>query len=173
VPARDVFVRLNESLLGYRPGEAILHRALRVASGIFIATAVALSPCVPLILWRRSDAWETLPTWLTLIPIIAVIIAFLALVFTFLEDGMRRAMYEPARRRTGLAFVIGVMSYVVVPASAFVLYFTLSQNLAASAFEAAHVAVLALMAPPILYVASGKIHEEVRYQDEWASLELG
>jgi hypothetical protein len=170
VPRLDAVVRFND-LLAYRVGEAVLRRALRL--GGVLGALMGLEFSLVAIVACLRTSLDTLPIWLQLIPLMAGSMGLLAFVFTLLEEAMRRAVRSPGRRSTGWAALIGAVSFLVIPGTAFVVYLAITRDPLSSAVEVGKGAATALFAPLALYLATGQIAEEIGYEEEWASLDIG
>jgi hypothetical protein len=166
VPARDLYARFNEKWWTYHVGETALRRAVRIGVAMFALFWIELSGLFPLSTWLKGLPSQPLLMFVTAM-IVAVSIAVLTFVFILLEHAMRQAVCSSTHRSAKFAVLVGAAGFATVPVTAFVLQLALTGD---PVFG--RIAGVSLFAPLVLYVAAGPIAKEIRYQEEWASLDV-
>ena len=108
---------------------------------------------------------------------ILVVVAIASAAFSFalivLVDRMSRAVYGKASERSLCrAVLIGLASLVVLPMLTFLIYWSLPLD---GSTRFSYLKLSCLLAPvvPVLLLLLGRQQaEEIRYEDEWASLHI-
>jgi hypothetical protein len=168
VPASDAPACFVESLVGFPMQGPVLRRALRYASlvGIFCACLLAAFILV-------DGQWSE---WVTLarLPSILAPVWMASLIFfaTFLEHGMRQALFGPGGRRWPRALVIGVLSWLLVPSLVLAWSIAVSGVFVASLLDTLPLFLTSLLAPIALVIVVAACISEIRYLEEWASLPI-
>jgi hypothetical protein len=171
VPRWDRFGAILE-WMELQPGESLLHFAgkqfLTMFAGYAVLTAVVGLPLLT-IRGRLAELFVTLY-------IVSIVMIFSAVVTVFvlvLPHRIGRSLYgRDSERSRFKATWYGLASLAFPPAMAFGYYWTLTGDLAASLTSLSFACVFAPAFPVLLIMMSRKMTEEMRYKEEWASLEI-
>ena len=164
----DCFIRLGEAGQ-FWPGEPLLRFAGRTTVFTLVALVVVMLIVLPAILIRGRQNELVLQGY-TLVVIGILTIPFM-LAFAVLTDGMYRALYRVGRSWR-LAMAYGLVSLPVFPVMAFLWYWLLTFDLAMSLTHFGFACCFAPLAPVLFAIMARKTAEQMRYYEEWASLEL-
>jgi hypothetical protein len=166
VPTTDYLAWVVEQLEG-RPGESPVRPAARQA---LLAGALGLLCLLAAMLVKGpiSD-WPT-----PAVPPAAVFgIAIFTFGFTLLRHGMEEALYGPAGRSWLRAALVAAASAFLVPGLTFGLCLTFSGDVWSSALAALPLLPLAVVLTPLaLVIVAPVAAAEIRYRQEWASLQI-
>ena len=153
-------------------GESLLHFAGKIVLLTFLLHATVILVLLPLlsIAGRVSEIAMALHVFL----VIGIASAAFVFVLGILANRIPRVAYgragERSMRKTGL---YSLASLAVLPLLTFVIYWSLPLDGSAKVF---HLQLSCFLAPtmPVLFLLLARKHaEEFRYEDEWASLEIG
>jgi hypothetical protein len=170
-PAWSRFAFLLEKLRLER-GESLLHFAGKIVLLTFLLHATVILVLLPLlsITGRVSEIAMALHVFL----VIGIASAAFVFVLGILADRIPRVAYgrasERSMRKTGL---YSLASLPVLPLFTFVIYWSLPLDGSARLF---HLQLSCFLSPtmPVLFLLLARQHAEgFRYEDEWASLEIG
>lgn len=172
VPRAERVVGYIEELLRFRPGESTARRATRLGFLMF-----ATSAPVPLILMPAALTIRGKPidpaTVAGFFACYAAPLALLAFVFTFLMHAMRKALARSPKQRWPFTLGVLLLSYLPVPCIGFVMNLAFTGDPVKSIHDIGLLLMLSMLAPACLFVAARETGEKMRYQEEWAQLELG
>jgi len=191
VRAGDVMARFVDRLWLDSLHKPVLPRATRNAKVAALLSLLAFcmpvllsllafaTPVPPFVVERRWSLASSLMVVFVAIGWFTLLLSALTFVVTVVENGWRKAVFGASTRRLGLAVLIGVARYLVIPATAF-LAFCLLEETWESAFTGgvsdtgwvAAAAGFALLAPWVLYRVAVRQAEELRYRDEWWALDV-
>jgi hypothetical protein len=191
VPAGDAMARFVDRLWLdslRRPVLSLAKRNAKVAALLTLlafSTPVLLSllafatPVPPFVRERQRPLAQSLIEVFVAIGWFTLLLSALTFVVTVVENGLRQAAFGASTRCLGLAVLIGVARYLVIPATAF-LAFCLLEETWESAFTGgvsdtgwvAAAAGFALLAPWVLYRVAVRQAEELRYREEWGALDV-
>jgi len=167
----DRLARLSQSAELRKPHESLLHFAGRITMLGFMFSAPPLLILLPIlhICGRQNE----LPIGVRTLLSIGILNIPLTLGFILLTDGMYRALYrEPSRRSWRQAAVYGLLSLTFFPAIAFLWCWSLTGNLAMSCAQLRLACCFAPLAPVLFALMARQAAEQLRYHEEWASLEV-
>ncbi len=192
VPAGDVMARFVDRLWLDSLPRPVLLRAIRNAKVTALLSLSAFSLAVllsllafsmvvpPFLAARRMPPFaQSLLAVFIMTGSFTLILSALTFVFTVLENGLRQAVFGASTRRLGLAILIGLASYLVIPGTAFLACWLLDGPSSAITGDdvndlgvVASAAVCALLAPRVLYRVAVRSAEELRYREEWGTLDV-
>jgi len=194
VPTGDVMARFVDRLWLDSLHKPVLPRAKRNAKVVALLSLLAFSMAVLLSLLAFSMVVppflarrRPLPFAQSLLAVFIItgsftlLLSALTFVFTVLENRLRKAVFGASTRRLGLAILIGLASYLVIPGTAFLAcWFDLQDSYAVSIiigdvndlYVFALAAGCALLAPLVLYRLAVRSAEELRYREEWGALDV-
>ena len=171
VPRWDWLVRLGE-VGPSSPGESWLSVTGKITI-LTLATFAAVAPIVLPAMFLGGRQRECVAALYVFLVIGALSIPF-TLAFVLLTDGMYRALYrKPSDRSWRLATIYGLASLFIFPVFAFVWYWSLTGDLAMSCTRLLMAWCFAPLAPVLFAVMARQTAEQMRYYEEWASLEIG
>jgi O-antigen/teichoic acid export membrane protein len=155
-----------------QPGESLLHFAgkqfLAMFVGYVVLTAVVGLPSL-MIRGRLTEL-------LLVLYIVSVVMLFttpVTVFVLFLPHRIGRFLYARDSERSRFKAVwYSLASLAFPPAMAFGTYWTLTGDLTASLICLSSACVFAPAFPVLLIMMSRKMTEEMRYKEEWASLEI-
>jgi hypothetical protein len=172
VPASDAAAHAVESFVVVATQEPVLHRAWRyaVAVGVFCTCLLAAYILVFGLVTGSWGEWVTLarlPSILT-----PVWMATLIFVATFLEHGMRQALFGPGGRSWLRAIVIGLLAWLLVPGLVLAWEIAVSGVFLASLLDTLPLFLTGALAPIALVGIVAALIPEIRYINEWANLPI-
>ncbi len=170
VPSRERPHYYLERFAGYGRRESVIRRALRFAALIGAACMIALMFLIPMVSNGDWQQWSTLAR----LPSILAPVFMAALVFfgTILTHAMRRALYGPGGRNWPLVIAVAAAAWLLVPGFTMAWSGALSGSFVA-AFEDSWVLLLTgALAPLALLIFVPMAESEIRYEIEWAKLDL-
>jgi hypothetical protein len=172
VPASDALAHAMESFVGFTMQEPVLRRALRyaVVVGLLCACCLAASILVSGLVIGSWSEWVTLARLPSLLA--PVWMATLIFVVTFLEHGMRQALFGSGGRSWPRAIVIGLLTWLLVPGLVLAWLIALGGAFRASLLETLPLFLTGALAPIALVVLVTVFISEIRYIDEWANLPI-
>jgi hypothetical protein len=172
VPASDALAYSMESFVGFTMQEPVLRRALRyaVVVGVFCACSLAVFILVSGLVIGSWSEWVTLARLPSILA--PVWMATLIFVATFLEHGMRQALFGPGGRRWPRAIVIGFLTWLLVPGLVLAWSIALSGQFLASLLDTLPLFLTGALAPIALVITVTALISEIRYINEWANLPL-
>jgi len=160
VPSGDRLMRGVEALVGHRPGESALCRAARHALVMFAIIGALFLPVM--IVQERWSEWP--------FPVGAALLVF---GFTLASNGMRQAIYRPSGRSWPRILVAGTASGLLIPAVTFGVCYTITGNAWLSLTDVVPLLLPAVALTPFLvWSVATMAAGEIRYRQEWASLQL-
>jgi hypothetical protein len=172
VPASDAPAHAVASFVGVAMQEPVWRRAWRyaVAVGAFCTCLLAaFILAIGLVIGSWSE-WVTLARLPSLLA--PVWMATLIFVATFLEHGMRRALFGPGGRSWPRAIVIGLLAWLLVPGLVLAWSIAVSGVFLASLLDTLPLFLTGALAPIALVLLVTVSIPEIRYIHEWANLPL-
>ena len=172
VPASDALAYAMESFVGIGMREPVWRRAWRyaVVIGMFCACLLVASILVSGLVTGSWGEWVTLARLPSIL--VPVWMATLIFVATFLEHGMRQALFGPGGRSWSRAIVIGVLTWLLVPGLVLVWLIALGGAFLASLLDTLPLFLTGALAPVALVILVTALISEIRYVDEWANLPI-
>jgi hypothetical protein len=173
VPASDAKGYAVETFVGIATQEPVWRRAWRyaVAVGELCTCLLAVSIVV---IGLVSGSWSE---WVTLARVPSILApvwaATLIFVATFLEHGMRHALFGPGGRSWPRAIGIGLLSWLLVPVLVLAWSSAVSGVFLASLLDTLPLFITGALAPVALVLTVTALIPEIRYINEWASLPIG
>jgi hypothetical protein len=161
-----VFDKLN-----WEPGESLAHLAGKHALATFASYAVLFLLMLPgaIFHWKQNS----LGLAVHLAVVMALVMSVLSFVFVFFPTRLAGFLYGDARKRAWRqAIPYLLFSLVIFPAFAFLPYWALTGDLAASLRHARFACLFAPAAPLLFSLMGRAMFDELRYEKEWASLEV-
>jgi hypothetical protein len=158
VPASDFPLRALERV-AFRPGESTLRRAARYALLAFMAWAAPLLPAF--YIQGRMHEWPILFAG----PV-------LAFGFTFVAEGMRRALRGPAGISWVKAALVAAASCLLVPGVTFGVLLTYSGDALASVTDVLPLLPVSLLTPVVPVIQVFAFASAIRSHQEWAALPI-
>ena len=172
VPRLDGLARLSEQFLNLRPGESVCRSAIRGAVTMLLGYVVMIV-CLPLIHLAVRGNLAELRLAAGLVLASGIAMSVLIFVLALLIHGMRLALFRgTAERSWSLAAICGVASAFLFPVFGFVLYWTLTGDVSSSCAHLRSLSFTGLLFPVLLVTIARQFAAELRYQEEWASLEI-
>lgn len=155
----------------YQPGESLLHFAGKHLLFTFAACCIVLP--IVLLIWTTKPRQDELQL---LVCVMATALAWgvgPVMAIELFGVRLRRVWSEgEAKQPLRLAALYAAASLPILPVGAFVTYWALSGDLASSLLHLRFACGLAPVAAALLLILGRKRAEEMRYEDEWASLEV-
>lgn len=170
VPTRERPYYYLECFAGYGRRESVIRRALRFAGLIGAACMIALLILIPFVSRGDWQQWSTLAR----LPSILTPVFMAALVFfgTILTHAMRRALYGSAGRSWPRVIAVGAAAWLLVPGFTMAWSGTLSGNFIAAFEDSWMLLLTGALAPLALLIFVPMAESEIRYEIEWAKLDL-
>lgn len=154
-----------------QPGESLLHLAIKQLVAVLLTFGVILPVLLPLMIAGRLNEVGLMLRVLVVSGLIGYGLGFLA---SFMPLRMGRALYGAASERSLRVVVLSaLLSLLIFPMVAFATYWMLTWDLASSLANLHLAWYSAPAAPIVLLMTARKMTEEMRYQEEWARLEIG
>jgi hypothetical protein len=172
VPASDASAYAVESFVGIAIQEPVLRRAWRyaVAVGEFCTCLLAAYILVFGLVTGSWSEWVTLARLPSILaPVWAATLIFVA---TFLEHGMRQALFGSGGRSWPRAIVIGLLSWLLVPGLVLAWSVAVSGVFLASLLDTLPLFLTGALAPVALVLTVTALISEIRYINEWANLPI-
>ena len=172
VPRWDRFCAILEQF-DLQPGESLLHFAGKQLLVMFVAYVVmTVIVAIPSLIVRGRQA--ELPVVLHIVSVAMLFTTAVTVLFLFLPHRIGRYLYgSDSERSMRKAAWYGLASLAFLPAMAFGTYWAATGDLAASLAHLRFACLFAPAAPVVLVMIARRMFEEIRYKEEWASLELG
>jgi ATP-dependent Clp protease ATP-binding subunit ClpC len=170
IPASDALAYSMESFVGFNMQEPVLRRALRyaVAGGVFCTCLLA---AFILVIGLVKGSWREWVTLARLPSLLAPVwMATLIFVATFLENGMRQALFGPGGRSWPRAIAIGLLTWLFVPSLVLAWSIAISGVFVASVLDTLPLFLTGALAPVALVIIVTALISEIRYVNEWANL---
>lgn len=172
VPASDAPAYCAESFVGFATREPVLRRAWRYAVAVGVFCACWLAAFI-LVIGLISGSWSEWVTLARLPSILAPVwAATLIFVATFLEHGMRQALFGLGGRSWPRAIVIGLLAWLLVPGLVLAWSIAVSGVFLASLLDTLPLFLTGALAPIALVITVTALISEIRYIDEWANLPI-
>jgi hypothetical protein len=178
VPHWHALISAFERLWELQPSQS----AWRVALRYFVATLVlyvggvlmALPALIAMpAMIARGRAYDV-GTILWILLVTSLFSMVMGLLLLFLPLGIGRALYgEPSERSLRRATLYCLASLPIFPAMAFLVYWPLTGDLSSSLDHFRLGCYLAPAAPILFLLIARQVTDEVRYQEEWACLDIG
>jgi hypothetical protein len=172
VPASDAALFAVESFVGLPMQEPVLRRALRYAVAIGALCTCSLAVLIPVIA-LTTGSWSE---WVTLARLPSILapawMASLIFVATFLEHGMRQALFGAGGRSWPRAIGVGVLAWLLVPGLVLAWSLALSGEFLPSLLDTLPLFLTGALAPIALVLLVAVLISEIRYINEWANLPL-
>ena len=166
VPSSDALTYYIEAYVGVPTREPVWRRALRYAGLVGACCACFLA--IFLLATGRWSEWRTLARLPSILA--PVWMAFLVFCATFLEHLMRQALYGPGGRSWPRAFVICLLTWLLVPGLVLAWSTAVSGSFVASLLDTLPLFLSGLLAPIALIIVVNACISEIRYLEEWANL---
>jgi hypothetical protein len=171
VPRWDRFRAVLGKALDLAPGESLLRLAWRFAVITAVLSAVIWIALLPKFLFGSRRGELGMVTYVLFV--VGVSSVGMTYVFSVLTMGFYRAMEErDAGRRRRLLWLYGVVSVPVFPIFAFLWYLTLTGDLASSLVHCGLACCVAPLTPLLFFGAARSMAEQMRHNEEWASLRI-
>jgi hypothetical protein len=159
-----------ESFVGVATREPVSRRAWRYAVAVGMFGTFYLAVYIP-VFGLVTGSWSEWVTLARLPSILAPVwTATLIFVATFLEHGMRQALFGPGGRSWPRAIGIGVLAWLVVPGLVLAWSIAVSGAFLASLLDTLPLFLTGALAPIALVGIVTALISEIRYIDEWATL---
>jgi hypothetical protein len=172
VPASDVLACSVESFVGLNRQEPVLRRAWRYAVVVGVFGACYLAVFI-LVIGLVSGSWSE---WGTLARVPSILapawMASLIFVATFLEHGMRQALFGPGGRSWARAIVTGLLAWLLVPGLVLTWSIAISGEFLPSLLDTLPLFLTGTLAPVALVLIVTVLISEIRYINEWANLPI-
>ncbi len=156
----------------FQSGESVLHLATASVLWMCLMAVAGLLAAVPVSVLRGKSADFGMLAHVSLVT--SVVMAAFTFLFLFLSERIARSLCgEESERSLSKVVLYCLASLTVFPALASVTYLAMSLDLAASL---AHLRFACYFAPttPLIFLLMGRLMiEEIRYKQQWASLEIG
>ncbi len=171
VPCWDICVRLGEAGSLQEPYESLLHFSARIAILALMMFAAAMLVLMPVAcILGRPNEFTMRAHFLFCI---ATLNIPLTLGVILLANGMYRALYRVEGVRSWrLAAVYALFSLIFFPVLAFAWYLSLTGDFAMSFAHLRFACCLAPAAPLLFALMASQTAEQMRDDEEWASLEI-
>jgi hypothetical protein len=155
----------------FQSGDSVLHLATASVLWMCLMAAVGLLAAVPISVLRgKSSDFGML---VHVILATGVVMAAFMFLFLFLSERVARSLCGgEAERSLSKVVLYCLASLAVLPAWAFVTYLAMSFDLAASLTHLRFACYFAPTAPLIFLLMGRLMIEEIRYKQQWASLEI-
>jgi hypothetical protein len=163
--------RVMSERLDPKPGESLWRPAMRLSLFMLAGYAIAMAAAVPVMI-ARGRASEV-PTALRIVLVVGLVSAALSVAFILLAHGMRRVLYgrESERSlRTAAIYVLAALGFF--PSLAFVTYWALTGDLAASLSHLRFACWFAPAAPVVFVLMARQVAIEWNGREEWEELEI-
>jgi hypothetical protein len=157
-----------EKLVGFPARESTLRRAIRHAGLVCGFCTVFLA----LTILAHSNRSEWLTTARIPSLFAAVAMAFLTFCGTLLAGALRQALYGPRGRSWLLAGLVVVAAWLFIPVTTFTFCLAFSRNIGESLGEVLPLVPLGVLSPVGLALFVYASDSEIRYHEEWASLQI-
>ncbi len=155
-----------------QPGESLWHLAGKQLLAMLMAYGMAALAVLPVIL-ARGRPYEV-GVKLQVVLVTAVVCSGLWFLFSWVPLRIGRALYgDAAERSVSTALLYALASLPILPAAAFLTYWALTWNLSSSLAHLGLACYFAPAAPIVFVMAARQMTEEMRYQEQWAGLEIG
>jgi hypothetical protein len=172
VPASDAAACAVESFFGLTAQEPVWRRAWRYAVVVGVFGACWLAAAI-LVIGLVSGSWSEWVTLARLPSLLAPVwMATLIFVATFLEHGMRQALFGSGGRSWPRAIVFGLLAWLLVPGLVLAWLIALGGAFLPSLLETLPLFLMGALAPVGLVGLVTALIPEIRYLNEWASLPL-
>jgi hypothetical protein len=172
VPASDAPAYAVESFVGVAMQEPIWRRAWRYAIAVGVFCTCLLAAYI-LVIGLVTGSWSEWVTLARLPSILAPVwMATLIFVATFLEHGMRQALFGPGGRSWPRAIVIGLLTWLLVPGLVLAWSIAVSRVFLASLLDTLPLFLTGALAPIALVFTVTALISEIRYINDWATLPI-
>jgi len=158
--------------LDFQPGESLWRPAMRLFLVTLAGYAIAMAVEVPIMIARGRV--NEVPTALRIVFVVGLVSAAFSVAFILLAHGMRRVLYgrESERSlRTAALYVLAALGFF--PGLAFVTYWALTGDLAASLSHLRFACCFAPAAPVVFVLMARGLAIEWNGREEWEELDLG
>lgn len=170
VPRRDRVRRLLDTV-DHKPGGSLLQTAIRCGLWTCAAFTVVLPALLPA-MWIRGRLDE-MGLVLHVLLVMSLVTAAFAFAFVVLSERIGRACYgresERSMRATGW-YCLASLS--IFPTMTLLTYWGLFGDLASSLSGFSLACALAPAAPVLFLVIARQVADEIRHEEEWASLDV-
>ncbi len=177
IPAKDRQHRFTEAMV-YPLGSPLYCGARNVLVYLAFSLIVVLLPalliCYLLNLFMGLNDWpryDLVPFVVTVV-LGHLVIGFVLFSLTFLAHWLRQALYGPAGRSWLKAFLVGAVSWLLIPSVAFGCCYGFSGDVWASFADVLLIFPLYVSTPLLLVAFAHLTAAEDHYQQEWASLQI-
>jgi hypothetical protein len=172
VPASDAPAHAVEAFVGLGMQEPVGRRAWRYAVAVGELGTCWLAVTI-LVIGLVTGSWSEWVTLARLPSILAPVwMATLIFVATFLEHGMRQALFGPGGRRWLRAIAIGVLAWLLVPGLVLAWSIAIGGEFLPSLLDTLPLFLTGALAPIVLVMLVTVFIPEIRYINEWASLPI-
>jgi hypothetical protein len=172
VPSSDALAYAVESFVGIITQEPVLRRACRYAVMVGMFGTCYLAVFI-LAFGLVTGSWSE---WVTVarLPSILAPVWMTVLIFaaTFLEHGMRQALFGSGGRSWPQVIVIGLLTWLLVPGCVLAWSIALGGEFLASLRDTRPLFLTSVLAPIALVVIVSAMISEIRYINEWANLPI-
>jgi ATP-dependent Clp protease ATP-binding subunit ClpC len=163
---------LLEKYFDFRAGEPVLHLAGKsILLMCMMDAAMLLAGVLISLLGARPNE---LPMFLHVTLVTGVVMAAFMFVFLLSPERIGRALYgEKSEQSLRKVMLYCLASLPVLPVFAFVTYLAMTFDLAPSLAHFRFACCFAPATPLIFFLMARPMSEEIRYKQQWASLEIG
>ncbi len=171
VPRWDRFCAMLE-WWELQPSESLPHFAAKQLLAMFVGYVVmTVVVGLPSLIVRGRQA--ELPVVLHIVSVVMLFTTAVTVLALYLPHRIGRLLYgSDSERSLRKAAWYGLTSLAIFPAMAFGTYWALTGDLASSLVHLRLGCLFAPVAPVVLVMISRQMTEEMRYKEEWASLEI-
>ncbi len=154
-----------------QPGESLLHLAVKHVLTMLAGYAILMPGGVLSLVVRGRQYEIPAALWAVLVVFVASTLLYVPLVVMPYKIG--RVLYgSDAERSWRKAAWYGLASLAFFPAMAFGTYWPATFDLAASLAQLRFACLFAPAAPVVFFVMARRAFGDMRYKEEWASLEI-
>jgi len=155
-----------------QPGESLLHLAGKQLLATLALYGVAVAIALPVMIARGRP--NEVAVMLQAVLVTGVVCSGLWFLVSWVALRMGRALYGDASERSApTALLCALASLPILPAAAFLSYWVLTGDLTSSLGHLGLACFFAPAAPIVFVMAARRMTEEMRYQEQWARLEIG
>jgi hypothetical protein len=169
--SRWEWFRAISERLDPKPGESLWRPATRLSLLMMAGYALAMAAAVPVMIVRGRA--NEIPTALRIVFVVGLVSAALSIAFVLLAHGLRRVLYgNPSERslRSAAVYVLAALGFF--PGLAFVTYWALTGDLAASLAHLRFACWFAPTAPVVFVLMARQVAREWNGREGWERLPL-